>query len=196
MNDQSYIELEVMGTGRAAHDRNAFLMLLRETDGDRCLPVVIGPAEAQAIAAVVNGVEFPRPLTVDLMVSLCHQAGYTLESVRIHTIDNGIFFADIELRHEGLTTVIDARASDAVALALRMSAPILCAADVMDTVGFHGKIRKVSESDLEDIEQETLTPLERLQRQLQQCIETEDYEQAAEIQKKITELTGQSGQNQ
>lgn len=193
MNDPKRIPLEVLGTARTAVEPTAFLVLLREVDSDRHLPIVVGQAEAQAIAAVVNHVDMPRPLTVDLFASLCRMGSMMPCEVVIHTLDNGVFFADILLKdNDDNTFSLDARPSDAIAIAIRMNVPIYTTEEILDTVGFRGQVRPL---DADDDGDDALSPLERLQAELEQCVESEEYERAAEIQKKIAQLTGQTGQN-
>ncbi len=96
------------------------LLLLREVEGTRAIPIWIGPAEASAIANALEGVEPPRPLTHDLMADTLDHLGHRLTSVRITEVSGGTFFAVLEVDQ----VLISARPSDAVALALRMGAPI------------------------------------------------------------------------
>jgi hypothetical protein len=107
------------------------MLLLREVDGTRGLPIWIGAAEASAIANVLEGATPPRPLTHDLMADLLEALGHTLTAVRITEVEEGTFYAVIEVDGEE----VSARPSDAVALALRVGAPIYAADDVLAEVG-------------------------------------------------------------
>jgi bifunctional DNase/RNase len=107
------------------------MLLLREVDGTRGLPIWIGAAEASAIANVLEGATPPRPLTHDLMADLLEALGHTLTAVKITEVDEGTFYAVIEVDGEE----VSARPSDAVALALRVGAPIYAADDVLAEVG-------------------------------------------------------------
>ena len=106
--------LEVMGV-RVEMPTNQPIVLLRERDGDRYLPIWIGAAEATAIAYVQQGVEPPRPLTHDLIVNVLAELGHEVSAVRIDSLVDGVFFATIVI--DG-GTEISARPSDAIALAL------------------------------------------------------------------------------
>jgi hypothetical protein len=130
-------ELDVLGV-RVEMPTNSPIVLLRERDGQRYVPIWIGAPEATAIAYAQQGVEPPRPLTHDLMVSMIQALGRQLEQVRITRLERrpggegGIFYA--ELVFDG-GTVLSSRPSDAIALALRTAAPILASEELLDEVG-------------------------------------------------------------
>lgn len=117
---------------RVEMPNNSPIVLLRERDGQRYVPIWIGAPEATAIAYAQQGVEPPRPLTHDLMVTMIGALGRTLEEVRITSLQDGIFHA--ELHFDG-DTVLSARPSDAIALALRSATPILTTEELLDDVG-------------------------------------------------------------
>ncbi|MBM6405760.1 bifunctional nuclease family protein [Phycicoccus sp. CSK15P-2] len=118
--------LDVLGV-RVEMPNNQPLVLLRERDGDRYLPIWIGAAEATAIAYAQQGVVPPRPLTHDLLRSVIDETGHTLTRVRITSLEEGVFHAvlDIDGGDAAGGTVIDSRSSDAIALALRAGAEIV-----------------------------------------------------------------------
>lgn len=124
-------ELDVLGV-RVEMPTNNPIVLLRERDGQRYLPIWIGAPEATAIAYAQQGVEPPRPLTHDLMVTLIRELGHTLEEVRITSMEDGIFYALLVL--DG-GKEISARPSDAIAIALRAATPILATEGVLDVAG-------------------------------------------------------------
>ncbi len=101
-----------------------FLVLLMDDEEKKVLPISIGPLEAQAIALVLQGESPPRPLTHDLLKSICENLGGTLEKIVITDIRESTFYAEIYLQHNGETIVVDSRPSDAIALALRFDSPI------------------------------------------------------------------------
>jgi bifunctional DNase/RNase len=105
----------------------SFLVLLCDDKETKILPIAIGPFEAQSIALVLQGQAAPRPLTHDLLKTLCEQLEGTVEKVIITDIMDSTFYAEIYVRHKGQTLVIDSRPSDAIALALRCEAPIYMA---------------------------------------------------------------------
>lgn len=124
-------EVEVVGV-RVEKPTNQPLVLLREIEGSRYLPIWIGAVEASAIAIAQTGEPSPRPLTHQLMDRIVHALGDELEEVRITEVDDGVFHA---LLHFASGAQVDARPSDSIALALRAGARIVCAEDVLDEAG-------------------------------------------------------------
>jgi bifunctional DNase/RNase len=129
---EGFVPVEVVGV-RVEMPSNSPIVLVRGP-GDMLLPIWIGPNEAAAIAMALQGVAAPRPLTHDLFVETLQQLGAPLRSVRITRLEDGVFFGELVLgEQEG--TVIDARPSDAIALALRAGAPVLVADAVLVEAG-------------------------------------------------------------
>ena len=124
-------ELDVVGV-RVEMPSNNPIVLLREVEGDRYLPIWIGAVEATAIAFAQQGVVPPRPLTHDLMKDLLDALGQELAEVQITDMKDGVFFATLVL---GSGVEIGARPSDSIALALRTGSRIVCAEEVLDEVG-------------------------------------------------------------
>ena len=117
-------------------NRNEQVIVLRERDGSRFLPVVIGIAEVNAIKLKLSGIEPPRPLTHDLLLSTIDQLGAKLKEIHIDKLENNTFHAKIVLSRNGSGEIkVDARPSDSVALALRAGAPIYAAEEVLDEAG-------------------------------------------------------------
>lgn len=123
--------LEVMGV-RVEMPTNQPIVLLRERDGDRYLPIWIGAAEATAIAYVQQGVESPRPLTHDLFVNVLTELGHEVSAVRIDALTDNVFHATLVLDGD---REISARPSDAIAIALRTKAPVFGSSQVLDEAG-------------------------------------------------------------
>ncbi len=123
--------VDVLGV-RVEMPSNQPIVLLREVDGERYLPIWIGAAEATAIAYVQQGVTPPRPLTHDLLKDVLAALGRSLVEVRITRLEDGVFYAEL---HLGDDTVVSARPSDALALALRTGSPILVGDGVLDEAG-------------------------------------------------------------
>ncbi|HOB04742.1 MAG TPA: bifunctional nuclease family protein [Propionibacteriaceae bacterium] len=123
-------ELEIHGV-RIEMPSGVPMLLLREVQGSRALPIWIGAAEAAAIANALEGVEPPRPLTHDLFTTVLDTFGHTLQEVRITALSEGTFYALLVIDGEQ----VSARPSDAVALALRCGAPIYGAPELLDEVG-------------------------------------------------------------
>ncbi len=113
--------------GIAAGPNNEFSVLLADPDDKYILPIAIGPFEAQAIAIPLSGEEPPRPMTHDLLKSVCEALGGTVEHIVITGIKEGVYYAEVHIQHDGKVTVVDSRPSDAIALAVRSMCPIYMA---------------------------------------------------------------------
>jgi len=124
-------ELEVVGV-RVEMPNNQPLVLLRETEGTRYLPIWIGAVEASAIAYAQEGAETPRPLTHELMHQIVIALGDELDEVRIIDVRDGVFFATLIFASGA---EVEARPSDSIALALRAGTRIVCTEDVLDAAG-------------------------------------------------------------
>ena len=129
------IPMEVVGV-RVEMPSNQPIVLLREIDGIRFLPIWVGAVEATAIAFAQQGLEPPRPLTHDLMAQLFEKFDATLVAVHINELRDGVFYSTLQMR-DSLANLIQlsARPSDAVALALRTQSNILASADLLDSAG-------------------------------------------------------------
>jgi bifunctional DNase/RNase len=110
---------------------NSFVVILQEKDGDRILPIWIGRAEAEAIAAHLDGVPRERPMTHDLAKALIVALGGELLRVNITRVQDGTFFAELHLANGQVTQVVDARPSDSIAIAVRLDAPIFAADELL-----------------------------------------------------------------
>lgn len=124
------VELSTVGIDRLA---NAPIVLLRDPDSGRVVPIWVGLAEAQAIALALHGMAVPRPMTHDLMASLLSATGATVEEVVVHDLRENTYFGTVRLRLPGEEQVrdVDSRPSDAMALALRTGAPIRVARRIL-----------------------------------------------------------------
>lgn len=128
------IEVVVAGLGRAP-GRTGVLLLLKERDGPRMLPVGIGPYEAEAIAIHFQGVPIPRPLTHDLLAQVVDRLNGRVRQVELSALTQGTFYARLMVDQAGRELAIDSRPSDAVALAVRLAVPIYVAETVLDEAG-------------------------------------------------------------
>ena len=111
------------------------VVILREKDSDRYLPIWIGSSEADAIALKLQDVSVPRPLTHDLLGSVIHTLGATINRIVVSELSNDTFYAKIVLKHNGTTMEVDSRPSDAIALAVRSQAPIYVEDSVLEKAG-------------------------------------------------------------
>ena len=110
------------------------IIMLKEVDGERTFPIVIGSGEAYAIDRRLKGIPTPRPLTHDLLANIIEQLGGEISQIEINDLENHTFFARIHIRQNGKTVEIDSRPSDAIALGIATSVPIFVAEHVLDEV--------------------------------------------------------------
>lgn len=197
------IECEILGLSSSPSAGNAYALLLKEVGGNRRLPIIIGTAEAQAIAMVLEGINPPRPITHDLMKSLIENLGANLIEIVIYELRENTFFAKLILEQSSLTNEIDCRPSDAIALAIRVDAPIFVMENVLDAASFSPSSPSVDPPEFdedEDDEEPQAKPQEiprtkeakisALQDKLREALENEDYERAAKLRDEIERLSG------
>jgi len=110
------------------------IIMLKEVDGERTFPIVIGSGEAYAIDRRLKGIPTPRPLTHDLLASIIEHLGGEISQIEINDLENHTFFARIHIKQNGRTLEVDSRPSDAIALGIATSVPIFVAEHVLDEV--------------------------------------------------------------
>jgi bifunctional DNase/RNase len=141
------VNMEVVGV-RIEMPSNQPIVLLKEVDGSRFLPIWVGAVEATAIAFAQQGLAPQRPLTHDLISDILEAADLTATSVHITSLQDGVFFAELQIRTEAGTVLkISARPSDAIAIALRTKSNILADSDLLDQVGIDIPDRLIGEDD-------------------------------------------------
>jgi bifunctional DNase/RNase len=128
------IEVQVVHLG-LDQTTNSPVVLLKEREGERVLPIWIGPAEASAIAMEMQGVKAQRPMTHDLLKHVILGLGGELRRVTITNVRDNTYFAELLIRRDEQMVQIDARPSDSIALALRLHAPIYTSDDLLDQSG-------------------------------------------------------------
>jgi bifunctional DNase/RNase len=165
----------------------SYAVILKEIDGERRLPVIVGAFEAQSIALALEYMETPRPLTHDLIGNIIKGIGSKLKTVKITTLKEGVFFASLEISGDGIgERSIDSRPSDALAVALRLQAPILVEEDVMSEASMLSDISSEEEEALDFAD--WAPSLNSLEKRLQEAIDGEEYERAAKIRDQIKEI--------
>jgi hypothetical protein len=181
-------QVDILGLSTNPQSGGAYALILKETNGERRLPIIIGAFEAQSIALEMEGIKPPRPLTHDLMKNIIDSLGFAINEILISDLRDGTFYAKISFDSQE----VDARPSDAIALAVRFGVPIFVSAKVMEEAAFfpeneepqpgaeHGKEKKPK-----------LTKVEALRAQLQEAIEREDYEKAAKLRDELRKLETQ-----
>lgn len=192
------VRCEILGLSSSPSTGGAYAILLREIDGSRRLPIIIGAFEAQAIALEIEGIKPPRPLTHDLLKRVADNLGATVVEVIVDELKENTFFAKIILEVSGLTQDIDARPSDAIALAVRAEAPIYVAESVMEAASFI-PTEEAAEEEYQATNRAKSTGskkpqtkearLAALQAKLRDAIESEEYERAAKIRDDIKRLS-------
>lgn len=111
------------------------ILLLKEQEGDRYLPIWIGASEATAIAVAKDGIEPQRPMTHDLLSTIVEELGASVDRVVVTELDSGTFYADLVLERDGDELIISSRPSDAIALATRLESPVFASPEVLDEAG-------------------------------------------------------------
>jgi bifunctional DNase/RNase len=200
----SLVKLTIKGISYSQTQNGAYALILNEEDGDRQLPIVIGAFEAQSIAiALEKEITPPRPLTHDLFKTIADKYEIVITQVIIHKLVDGVFYSSIVCERDALEEVIDARTSDAIALALRFNAPIFTYKNILDKAGiFLNKNKQEFHSDEEKDDDDILSEpevygeeesqniyskfsVQELHNMLEEAIQNEDYEKAALIKAEI-----------
>lgn len=202
----SLVKLTIKGISYSQTQNGAYALVLNEVNGDRKLPIVIGAFEAQSIAiALEKEIKPPRPLTHDLFKSFAERYEIVVKQVIIHKLVDGVFYSSIICERDKIEEIIDARTSDAVALALRFNAPIFTYKNILDKAGIHlnnpGEAENDTEVDgvlstpetfgIDDQENEPTEPysklsLSELHSSLETAVQNEDYEKAARVRDEIS----------
>lgn len=173
------VKLEIQDVSQGTMVNHPFFLMLREADGWRKLSVIIGMAEAQAILVAMRGVKFSRPLLHDVYVSTLEKMNVSLEEVVIYKVVDGVYYSLLELRQGEDSYRVEARTSDAVALALRCHAPIYTIESLMQREhiqeGENGAISIPVSS----------VGIPMLREALERAIKDENYELAAQLRDEI-----------
>ena len=202
----SLVRLNIKGISYSQTQNGAYALILSEENGDRKLPIVIGAFEAQSIAiALEKEIMPPRPLTHDLFKTFATRYEIIVKQVIIHKLLDGVFYSSIICEREKIEEIIDARTSDAIALALRFNAPIFTYKNILDKAGIHTetgtkkttnskKTEIVSEQILigeerkEDLSENDFSKhsLKTLKKLLTEAVNNEEYEKAVNIRDEIS----------
>lgn len=205
----SLVRLKIKGISYSQTQNGAYALILNEVDGDRKLPIVIGAFEAQSIAiALEKEIKPPRPLTHDLFKNFADRFDILIKQVIIHKLVDGVFYSSIICERDKIEEIIDARTSDAIALALRFNAPIFTYKTILDKAGIYLKFSSkekdkeagdesivvdeiLQESETVEIDSGAAAPyrefsMEELNQELDKAVASEDYEKAAKIRDEIS----------
>jgi bifunctional DNase/RNase len=178
--------VNVFGISTSSVQNNTFALILVVSGTPLRIPIIIGGYEAQAIAIQLEGLQTSRPLTHDLMRSVMSNFDISLKEVTIHDFREGVFYASMLLTDGIQTHEQDCRTSDAVALALRLNAPIYISDQVIEMTAISEEIES-SDLDPEEEEDGELS-VEELEAYLQELIEREEYEEASQVRDEINKL--------
>lgn len=195
-----WIQVDIIGLSTSPSSGGAYALVLGEVDGNRRLPIIIGAFEAQAIALELEKIQPPRPMTHDLLRETFKAVEGEVVNIVIDELRDGTFFAKVNYVHDGEEGRLDSRPSDAVALAVRVDAPIYVAPSVLDEAGIPTEEEGVSaltspEGSASEEPSQSLSPLERMEKQLEEAIDEEDYERAAELRDEINRMKSEQRQN-
>jgi len=189
------IKLNILGLSVSQSQSGAYALVLAEENGDRRIPIIIGPIEAQSIAIQLEGLKPPRPLTHDLFKDMASAFNIFISEVVIYKLEEGIFYSELICLRDEKEIVIDARTSDAVALSLRFNCPIYTTQEILDRAGI--LIEFENEQNQEEWPQpmrdepikgkheyQKYTSAELIQI-LESAVKDEDYEKASAIRDEI-----------
>ncbi len=193
-----FVQVDIVGLSTSPSSGGAYALVLGEIEGNRRLPIIIGAFEAQAIALELENIQPPRPMTHDLLRDLFETVGAEILDVVIDELREGTFFAKIRFVHTGDDGQLDARPSDAVAVAVRVGAPIYVAPSVLEEAGIPTEEEGVSALTRPEPEEEAAPPKSRLKQiedQLEKAINEENYELAAKLRDEIQRMKGEQAQN-
>ena len=192
------IRLDILGLSSSQSQVGSFALVLGERDGNRRLPIIIGGFEAQAIALEIESIKPNRPMTHDLVLSITRTFGIGLKEVIINDLHEGVFFSKLIMYQGDEEFEIDARPSDAVAIAVRYQAPIYTHEPILAEAGI---VIKDDSGEEEAKPQEPVRSerkrsgskndrIQELTRLIEEAIAREDYETAARLRDEINKLGG------
>ncbi len=199
----SLIRLDIKGISYSQTQNGAYALILNELEGTRKLPIVIGAFEAQSIAiALEKEIKPPRPLTHDLFKSFSDRFDITIKQVIIHKLVDGVFYSSLICERDKIEEIIDARTSDAIALALRFKAAIFTYESILEKAGIILSHETTSDpnpisdniispnleslQDKDDLVNLSAISLETLNEMLIEAVKNEDYESAVRIRDEIS----------
>ncbi|NTU97998.1 MAG: bifunctional nuclease family protein [Chlorobiaceae bacterium] len=196
------LQVDILGLSTSPHTNGAYALILYELEGKRKLPIIIGGFEAQAIALKLENIKPPRPFTHDLFKNIADVFNLHVNEVIIDELHNETFYAKVVCEANGEVHEIDARPSDAIAIAVRFNAPLFVTEEIMNEAGIREEQKEDGEEGEEEVtpeaEEQIALPvtsenrLEELQTALNEAISNENYEEAARLRDEISRLKSSS----
>src|SRR5512145_3073317 len=196
------VKLNVLGISYSQTQTGAYALVLAEENGRRRIPIIVGGFEAQAIAIQLEGLKPPRPLTHDLFLNFAHTFNIDLLEITVYKLEEGVFYSKLTCDNGQRIIEIDARTSDAIALALRFKCPIYTTEDILKKAGiildFEKEAalqpnadpvsppRNITVQDTSFTDELKHNNIQELQDMLNAAISAEDYEKASLIRDEIT----------
>ncbi|GJQ05100.1 bifunctional nuclease family protein [Capnocytophaga canimorsus] len=187
------IRLDVKGITRSPLQKKAYVLILQESESDINLPIVIAESEAQSIAYELEKKNIPlRPSTHDLFKTFADTFQINILKVVINKLNDGVFHSNLYCDYQGTEYVFNSRTSDAVALALRFEAPIYTFPDILEKAGIYISLQQEARIQKNTSEEQSFKSqfqrhsLSELKQMLDECVENEDYEMAAQIRDEIS----------
>lgn len=182
------VQVRIHDMSSTLHPANAYALVLEEVNGSRKLPIIIGPLEAHAIKVAMKNYQSPRPLTHDLLVELTAQFEITLKKVLIHDVKDGLFYSSLYFQQAEKEVVLDARTSDAVALALRCGRPLYTTEALMESEHLHEVGEGAFSISI------NMVDISLLKEELEKAIKNENYEQASKLRDEIARREANSNE--
>lgn len=195
------LQVDILGLSTSPHTNGAYALILYEVEGKRKLPIIIGGFEAQAIALKLENIKPPRPFTHDLFKTIADTFSLNVKEVFIDELHNETFYAKVICEMHGEIHEIDARPSDAIAIAVRFGAPIFVSDEIMNEAGIREEQQEEAEAGDAEPEEERVpkeitgkaeSSLNELQKMLEDAVNREDYEEAARLRDEISRVKGSS----
>lgn len=186
------IQVDILGLSTSPASGGAYALILKEINGSRRLPIIIGAFEAQSIALEMEGIKPPRPLTHDLMKNIIDSMGVAVAEVVISELRDGTFYARLNLEASAENQEVDSRPSDAIALAVRFGVPIFVSDKVMEEASFLPENEEALPNKLTRDSEKAVAPklseMDVLRNQLKEAVEKEEYERAAKLRDEIRKI--------
>lgn len=198
MSHSNRIKLNVLGISYSQTQTGAYALVLTEENGERRIPIIIGAFEAQSIAIQLEGLKPPRPLTHDLFLNFAQAYKINIVEVTIYKLEEGVFYSKLTCDDGQTKMTIDARTSDAIALALRFQCPVYTTEDIINRAGIKLDMEKEAkepsgQEPFEEVEEKPDEPHEdfkavgsaELKEMLDEAIQNENYERASMIRDEL-----------